>query len=293
MSTTFPVVRDALRHDEPLRRYQPVNTVAPLWSATATWTDLIHQQAVPMLPDLPDGWGRKWTLTYRHGSNDLTTSVASASARDLLVADPIRVNSWHPKKTSRAGLRYMHSTDRHHAHESLFERKLLCALDFANADEVVSQPFTLTWRDGTRVRHHTPDFMAMVEGHITVINTRPAELLNDSLIENASALAEVCLSHGWGHALVTGYRQPALTTVETVETHARDHDPFGYGDEMVDLLNHIGPTPFINLCRHFDGYIVARAILQRLIWERRVSVNLSSNLEDHTLVALPVAEATS
>ncbi|GAA4704215.1 hypothetical protein GCM10023349_22160 [Nocardioides conyzicola] len=290
MSTTFPVVRDALRHDQPLPRYQPEHNRPALWSAQARWTDVVIQHTVPERPGLPQGWGYRWTLTYRHGSLDRTAPVAVASTADLLTADPVRVNSWHPKKTSRAGLRYMHSTGRHHAHESLFERKLLCVLDFAGAAEVVSQPFTLTWHDGTRERHHTPDFLALIDGQVIVINTRPAERLNNRLLDDAAALGEVCLSRGWGHALVVGYELPAYTAIETVETHARDHDRLGYGETILDLLRVRGPMEFAAVCHSVDGHLVARAILQRLIWERQVSVDLNRNLEDWTLVALPNAE---
>ena len=292
MSTTFPVVRDARRHDQPLQRYQPEDTRPALWSAEAGWTDIARLHPVPARRNLPTGWGRQWTITYRHGKTDHTEPVATVSAQDLIVSDPVRLNSWHPKKTSRAGLRYMHSTNRHHAHESLFERKLLGVLDFDGVTEVSSQPFTLTWHDGHRTRHHTPDFLALIDGQVVVINTRPAELVNDRLLDDASALGEACLSRGWDHALVVGYALPAYTTIETVEAHARDDDRLGYGDAITDLLRAHGPTKFDEVCRHFDGHLVARAILQRLIWERRVSIDLNRNLEDWTLVSLPDEEPT-
>lgn len=293
VSTTFPVVRDALRHDEPLKRYKHEHSLPPLWSATATWADLTVQQEVPNRLDLPTGWGDRWSLTYRHGSHDLTASIASVSARDLLVADPVRVNSCHPNKTSRAGLRYMHSTDRHHAHESLFERKLLSALDFHGVTDIASQPFTLTWHDGVRDRHHTPDFLAQIDGQMVVINTRPAELVKDRLLEDATAVAEMCFARGWGHALVVGYPLPAFTTVDTVRVHARAHDALGYGDDIVEFLDAFGPTEFATVCHQFEGHIVARAILQRLIWDRQVSIELNRPLEDWTLVALPGQEASA
>ena len=203
------------------------------------------------------------------------------------------MNSWHPNKTSRAGLRYMQSTELHHAHESLFERKLLAALDFHGVSEVAAQPFTLTWHDGTRDRHHTPDFLALIDGRMVVINTRPVELVKDRLLEDSAAVGEVCLSRGWEHALVVGYPLPAFTTVETVRVHANAHDPLGYGDTIIEFLDEFGPTEFDTVCRQFDAHIVARAILQRLIWERRVSIDLNRPLEDWTLVALPGQEASA
>lgn len=61
-----------------------------------------------------------------------------------------------------AGLEFLVSTGRQHGFESLAERRLLLALDFASgAAEVLSQPFRLrfAWADGAD--SHTPDFLAL------------------------------------------------------------------------------------------------------------------------------------
>ncbi len=278
------------RHDAPLKRFRHERTTPPLWSASATWRDLVQERDVPAMSDLPARWGTDWTVTYRHGKNTLTASVASVGIGDLLIADPIRVNSWHPNKTARAGLRFVHSTGYHHAHESLFERKLLYVLDFDDATAIASQPFTLTWHDGHRYRHHTPDFLVEVDGHIVIINTRPAALVKDQLVEDATAVGEVCLSRGWDHSLVVGYSLPGITTVETVETHANSTDHLGYTDEVLDLLTTYGPTAFADVCDAFEAPLLARATLQRLVWERQVSVDLNAPLQDWSLVALPGEE---
>jgi hypothetical protein len=270
----------------PLLRYRPHHDVAPMWSDEADWTDLTIQHDMSTTQPGAAGWGRRWTMTYRHGTHEATVPVADASPADLLMADPIRVNHWHPNRRSRPGLRFLHSTGRHHAHESLFERKLLLALDFADAVDVASQPFTLTWHDGTRWRHHTPDFMALVNNLPVVINTRPAELLNAAIMENSAALEEVCLANGWGHALVVGYPLPAMTTVETVEVHANAADRFGCSEQIVEYLFNWGPSSFLEVCQSMGSPVIARAILQRLIWDRRVRVDLNQPLNDASTVSL-------
>ncbi len=293
VSSTFPVVRDVLRHDQPRLRYQPERTLPPLWSAIAGWTDLTVTHPVPDRFDAPAGWGQQWTVTYRHGDNNLTAPVASVSLDDLLTADPVRVGSWHQNRTARAGLRFAGSTNELHFHDSLFERKLIRVADFHGATDIVSQPFTLTWFDGHKTRHHTPDFLFDFDGTITVVNTRPFEKLNDRLLEDASAVGQVCVSRGWNHAVVVGYPLPSFTIIDTVASHRDANDHLGYGDNIIDFLNDYGPTGFDRVCQHFDVPVVARAVLQRLIWDREVSVDLNEPLEDETLVALPGEEVSS
>lgn len=285
----FSPLYQGVRHEPPAMRYKRPPAEPPLWSATADWNQLTHQRVITT--ELPTAnWTSEWTLTYRHGKNTHTTTVASVSPGDLLAADPIRVNSWHKKKTSRAGLRYMNSTDELHAHESLFERKLLRVLDFDGATAVSSQPFTLTWHDGTRNRHHTPDFVADIDGQLTVINTRPEPLVKPRLVEDAQAIAALCASRGWNQALVVGYPLPAFTVIETVGAHANANDHLGYGENILETVSEEGPVPFGDLANRFDSPVLARAVIQRLIWQREVSVDLAMSLEDTTLVALPGQE---
>lgn len=295
VTSPTPVLRDTSRVDQPLSRYKPPPAGPPVWSADAGWLDLTVRRDVPppapaLAASLVPGWTRHWTVTYRHGKNDYTASVATVGEVDLFAADPIRVNSWHKKKTSRAGLRFMEATGRFHSHESFFERKLLCALDFHGAADVLSQPFTLTWHDGVRERNHTPDFLVLADGNVTIVNTRPAPLVTDRLLEDCTAIAEVALSRGWGHALVVGYPTPAFTIIDTIAAHSDTPDHLGYTDDILDFLDRRGPMPFGDVCLALASPIMGRAVLQRLLWERQVSLDLAVTLEDHTLVALPGQE---
>lgn len=290
----FPVLHDSARHEPPLLRFKPEPAGPPVWSAGAGWHDLTQRQIIPALPtSLTPGWTHRWSITVRHGLNDLTSSVAVVAESDLLAADPIRRNSWHKNKKSRAGLRFLQATGRLHAHESLFERKLLCALDYHGAAEVVSQPFTLTWHDGGRERNHTPDFLVLTDGLITVVNTRPAALVTDRLIQDCAAVGEVALSRGWDHALVVGYPTPGFTIIDTVAAHSDTPDHLGYSEDILDFLDVNGSTPFEAVCAQFAAPVMARALLQRLVWERQVSLDLNSPLEDSALVALPGREVRS
>ncbi|MDO3395458.1 hypothetical protein QWJ41_07015 [Nocardioides sp. SOB44] len=298
ITSPSPALRDTTRRHAPLSRYKAPPAGPPVWSADAGWHDLTIRRDVPppspaLAAALTPGWTHRWLVTYRHGKNDYTASAASVGEADLFAGDPIRVNSWHKNKTARAGLRFMEATGRLHAHESLFERKLLCALDFHGASNIYSQPFTLTWHDGVRERNHTPDFLVVTDGNIVIVNTRPAHLVRDPLLDDCTAVGELAMSRGWDHALVVGYPTPAFTIIDTISAHSDTPDHLGYTDDILDFLDRRGPTPFADVCAALSSPIMGRAVLQRLIWERQVSIDLAVPLEDHSLVALPGREVRS
>ena len=60
--------------------------------------------------------------------------------------------TWRAKQRHRPKLEVMASTGRKHGFESLEELRLLVALDFLRASEVLSQPFLLTRPDA--IRHY-------------------------------------------------------------------------------------------------------------------------------------------
>lgn len=283
-----PVQTSALgRHKPPMLRYRPpVATVAPLWSHDASWNDLTYLQTVEPSHHLLDGRGRRWTLAFKHGSNLHTEPVMSVAVGDLLAADPMIKNSWHQKKTSRAGLRYVDSTDELHAHASMFERKLLLALDFHGVTAVAAQPFTLSYDFDGQTRHHTPDFLAWVDGVPTVINCRPASEVDARLLEDVAALGAIGLCRGWENNLVVGYAAHAYATVDAWTAHSTRSDFLGYGEALLDRLG-AGPLRFDELTSGFASESASRAIAQLLLWDRELSANLAEPFDDDTLIHLP------
>lgn len=275
------------RHKPPMLRYRPpVDAVQPVWSHVASWEDLAYLQTVEPLDGMTDGWGHRWAVTYKHGRDLLSESAANVSTGDLLSADPMLKNSWHKNKTARAGVRYLDSTDGLHAHASMFESKTLLLLDYHGASSVAAQPFTLAYEVGGKTRHHTPDFLAWVDGVATVINCRPANLVKPRLLEDVAALGAVCLSRGWHNTLVVGYPAPALAAVDAWTAHSTAHDHFGYGEELLDRLSD-GPLRFDDLTDGFEATAASRAVGQLLLWDRELSANIAEPFEDDSLIYLP------
>lgn len=284
-ATGFP---PATRHKPPRLRFRiPSESVAPIWSHEADWCDLVEELHIEPSRELPQGWPALWTATYRHGATELSASVADVSLSDLVNADPVLRNSWHRGKTSRAGVRHIHATGLRNAHASMFERDLLMMCDFLGATAIASQPFKLFYEvDGVR-RHHTPDFLAVIDGVVRVVDCRPRSTVDVSLLERAGALAAACLSRGWSMSLVVGYPHPALATLDAISAHATVDDAYGFTEEIFDVLERRGPQTFEELSASFRAEPVARAVIQALLWSRELSIDLASALEDESLVLLP------
>ncbi|MDP9417447.1 MAG: TnsA-like heteromeric transposase endonuclease subunit [Actinomycetota bacterium] len=278
----------------PVVRYDPDRDREPLPSHTASWLDVCHTSTAhdDYKPVLTTGWPDRWSVAYRHGEDEQTATVREVNPVDLLDADPIRNSTWHRNSRARAGLHFMATTERLHWHESLFERELLIALDFDEGfNDLASQPFTLSWHDGHRLRSHTPDFAAVIDGEMWIVNVRPAPLVKPQLLENAAATRAMCALHGWREALVVGYAQPAHTVLKTIGAARRTADPYSLGGEMLDLLADWGPTRFGDLVAATGVPVLARAVLQRLIWDREAAIDLTRLLTDETYVALPAEVA--
>lgn len=272
----------------PVLRYNPDRDRPELPSHTAGWLDISmittahHNTKLA----LGTGWPDRWTVTHRHGGIDQAEPVRNIDPCDLLGAEPIRNATWHRHSTARAGLHYMSSTGRLHPHESLFERDLLVALDFdGGVNDIASQPFTLTWHeDGGKPVRHTPDFMVVLGGEVWIINVRPAARMNLRLLRNAAALRAICHLHGWQEAVVTGYSRPPHTVISTIAAARQTDDPYGHTGDMLDFLATSGPTRFGDLVEMTGLPVVARAVLQRMIWDRDVTMDLNRGLTDETMI---------
>lgn len=74
--------------------------------------------------------------------------------------------------------------------------------------------------------------------------------------------------------------------LKTVGAARQTADPYTVGDQMLDLLDEQGPSRFGELVAATEVPVLARAVLQRLVWDREVTVNLAALLTDETIVAL-------
>ena len=95
----------------------------------------------------------------------------------VLSSRPMRGFTWRAKQRHRPEV--MASTGWKHGFESLKEVRLLVALDFLRASEVLSQPFRLDFEHAGGDAWHIPDFLAVIGGGMWLLDVRPMELIKE------------------------------------------------------------------------------------------------------------------
>lgn len=134
---------------------------------------------------------------------------------------------------SFAGLWWSSTMADHVGFESWLERDHLMLLDFdPDVMGVVSQPFWLSWRDGTYRRRHVPDFFVRLrDGSAVVIDVRPDDQIDEADSEVFAATARACAEVGWTYRRVgaldptlvanvrwlSGYRHPRCARNDVAE----------------------------------------------------------------------------
>ena len=186
---------------------------------------------------------------------------------------------------------YLVTTRRHHAYESQHERRLLQLLDFdGRLVDGLSQPLLLTYSDGLRQRKHTPDYLARLDtGEVLLLNVKPEQRIDDSDRTAFTAADRLAAARGWRHEVVTGWVEPARSTIDALSAQRRDfHDTFGLVPQVHDALRD-GPLPFGELAAATTVPAVARAVVIALLWRRVLTIDLAAPLGDRTLVSVAAA----
>lgn len=184
----------------------------------------------------------------------------------------------------------MVSTGRHHGFESLEEQRLLLALDFTGAVEVLSQPFRLTFEAAGGRGQHIPDFLVVLgRGAKWLFDVRPLLLVGDEDAVRFAAAGEAALAAGWRYSVVTSWRPHVLSVLDALSAQRRRlQDPLGLQRQLVEAAG-ARPCGLGDLAAATSLPVVARAHVLHLLWHRRLGVELSQPLGDHSLVWSPVA----
>lgn len=255
-------------------------TAPRLWSMECRWQDLCTRVDASMARtalDLSGGWARRWTARWKFGRTPVVCAVKDLPTVPAGGSVPVRRFSWRTGQKNRPGLEFLVSTGRHHGFESLAERDLLLALDFAAApSEVLSQPFTLRFATaGGEALEHIPDFLAFTPAGRWLIDVRPGHLIKDVDLLRFAAAGEVALSCGWGYIVVTGWHRQVMNTLDVLSSQRRAlTDAFGLQAQLSETLS-AGPAGFDELARATRLPAVARAQLLHMLWHRRAGVDLA------------------
>ncbi|MFD5589500.1 hypothetical protein ACFWII_37640 [Streptomyces sp. NPDC127063] len=139
---------------------------------------------------LGDDWTRRWSSTWQVGAGEVCWPVRDMAHVPVLLSRPMRGFTWRAKQRHRPGLEMMVSTGRKHGFESMEEVRLLVALDFLRASEVLSQPFRLDFEYVGGQAWHIPDFLGVIGGGMWLMDVRPMELIKDDEPEHIPAFLE-------------------------------------------------------------------------------------------------------
>ncbi|MER7468867.1 TnsA-like heteromeric transposase endonuclease subunit [Streptomyces sp. NPDC097981] len=225
-----------------------------------------------------EGWTRRWTVTWRHRSGEVTGPVATLGPAPWAGSVPMRGFTWRRDQRHRPGLEYMVSTGQLHGFESLEEDWLLRALDFCGHVQILlSQPFRMRFEANGRWRRHTPDYLVVSDDGVFVVDVRPAELIKSEDEESFAAAHELSLACGWRYVVAAGWLPHVQASLDAMYARRRP---------MSDLLN-LRPgllaaaeqgLTFGEAANESQFWPVARAQLLNLLWQRRLGVDLSKSL---------------
>lgn len=233
---------------------------------------------------LTTGWSSRWVTTWKVAGREVACPVAGMGGFPVPGCEPVRHFTWRTDQGHRPGLQSMTATGRLHGFESHAEQRLLLALDFLGAREVVSQPHRMRFESAAGPREHTPDFLAVTGKGTWLLDVRPADRIEAADRVKFAASAEAALACGWRYGVVGGWRPHVMTTLDTLSAQRRPlSDPLGMTGALLAAAAG-GPVRFADLVAATCYPAVARAFAIHLIWRRVLIIDLAEPFGDRSLV---------
>ena len=224
-------------------------------------------------------------------------TVPDRPLRQVTAAQVISAAPWRMTRSARGHAHYpgwywSATAGGHVIYESRLELARLLLADFdPGVTAIAAQPFLLRARISGRVRRHVPDFLLLHgDRTVQVVNVKPAARLADPAVAEVLAWpGELFMARGWGHEVWTGadpvflanvrflagYRRPGMPPDAVIGAVLGEVRP---GECLGGLLDRLGrgwPRP------------LAKAAVLRLLWQRRVSTDLSRPLDAGSIVEVP------
>jgi hypothetical protein len=179
----------------------------------------------------------------------------------------------------------------HVIYESRLELARLLLADFDHdVTAIAAQPFLLRASVSGCVRRHVPDFLLVhADQTVRVVNVKPAARMADPAVAEALAWpGELFEARGWGHEVWTGadpvflanvrflagYRRPGMPAHAVTAAVLGEIQPGERLGGLLDRLEHAWLRP------------AANAAVLRLLWQRRVSTDLSRPLDADSVLAV-------
>lgn len=173
-------------------------------------------------------------------------------------------------------------------HESLTERDELVWIDFEGVvAKVWSQPMALLWPHGSGSTSHVPDFLTVsASGQRSLLDVRPAELIDEKFELDAELTRRACEAIGWGYCVATGHDLTALANITWLKgaRHPRYRPDESLLDRMLDIA--VGGCPRWELANRLNPKF-PQLVVQHIdwaCWHRLLTWDLTKRLETGTLL---------
>ena len=215
-------------------------------------------------------------------------TVSERPLRQLAAGEVVAAGPWRAARGARGQAHYLGyywsaTSGGHVIYESRLELARLLLADFdPGVTAIAAQPFLLRAQAGGRVRRHVPDFLLVRADHtVQVVNVKPAARLADLAVAEALAWPGPLFEARWDHEIWTGappvllanvrflagYRRPGIPPDDVASAVLGEARPGERLGGLLDRLEPAWPRP------------VAKAAVLRLLWQRRLSTDLSRPLD--------------
>ena len=165
--------------------------------------------------------------------------------------------------------------------ESWLERDQVMMLDFSpQVRAFSSQPFWLTWRVGSRIRRHAPDYFArLADGTGVVIDVRADDQIGPEDAEAFAATNAACESVGWIYRRVGAVAPVLAANVRWLSGYRHPR--------CLNRCHEAGlrgvferPTPLLAAVRSVGDPVAVLPTLFHLLWAGVLVVDLESQVLD-------------
>ena len=201
---------------------------------------------------------------------------------------PVRSFPSRPGQRHFPGLWWAATTCDHVGYESWVERDHVMRLDFDPAAVAFSsQPFRLLLgRPGERTLRHVPDFFVRQrDGSVVVIDVRPDDRVGPKDAAVFAATAGVCASVGWSYQRVGALDPVFAANLRWLAgyRHRRYGEPSGVVAAVAAAF--AVPGPLLGQAASAGDPIEVLPRVFHLLWQGRLTADLSRPLNDRTLVS--------
>jgi hypothetical protein len=210
------------------------------------------------------------------------SQAAGVAFEDLV---PVRSFAAFRGQRNNTGWWWVATTSRHVGYESWLERDHLIRLDYIpDVVGIASQPFWLSWPEGTRRRSHAPDYFArLADGTGIVIDCRPRQRVGPRDAAAFAATERACAQVDWRYELA--HEMPATRAANLRWLAGYRHPRHRRGEIANDAIQAATrPLHLHDLALRLGDPIGTLPVLFHLLWLGELDADLALPLHEKTMI---------